>query len=259
MADTCTIDEYDIRTMIIEFVNMKVDELETRIEKKYADLNKEAKDEGEIDKLDILYEVELSEIYSIIAKEIDSSFTEPVPTEMMLVQLIVYAKLQLYRENPIPLTEQFIREKMNLDDGDIVLLGDGYRNEKLMFWSVKKGLIYPDFKSNDYGTVPSEFRVGNGVEEFSPWHWLNTMEHYDGTLWLSDSFHEEILSSLKEVASASLPADLSDLLRLLDTSKVSTLYHTTLMCEDEMIQVVSPVRHPTKFYAVDRHVIECSI
>ena len=158
----------------------------------------------------------------------------------------------------ISLCNQYIHEYLNMDDGDVVQIGEeGYRNENLMFWSEAKGLVYPDYDVNDYGTVPSNFRVGNSEGEFAPWHWTHAIEGYDGIIWPSDTLRDQILSSLKEVPSASLSKELTDSLRHTDLSKTPTVFCMEVLLHDELIQVISAVPRPKYFITVEKTVIEC--
>ena len=163
----------------------------------------------------------------------------------------------------ISLCNQFIKNHMNLDDGDAVQIEErGYRNARLiglgfglMFWSNTKGLVYPNYDMNDYGTVPSEFQVGEGEGEFAPWHWTS-IDDYDGIIWLSDTLRDQILSSLKEVPSASLSKEITDLLLYTNSSEISTIFCTEVLLHDELVQVISGVPLPKYFVTVAKTVIE---
>ena len=82
----------------------------------------------------------------------------------------------------------------HIRNGDVLHIG-----EELAFWSSTKGVILPDYESgNDFGTVPDEFRVGTGTNEFHPLHWMNIdgWKEYDGHIWLNDTLISEINASI---------------------------------------------------------------
>ena len=84
--------------------------------------------------------------------------------------------------------------------GDIVLLGiNSGRNGNLYFWHKTKGLLAADRDRCEIGTVPQDFLVGNGKDEFAPGHWMDAIEFYDGTIWLSESLQWDILTNLKQI------------------------------------------------------------
>jgi len=248
MADTYDIDEYDIRKMVrnefMDLMDEKVEEKEEAIET--SDLSEVAKEAAHKD------------IYSTVGKELDPKFIGK--TAEKLLEFLVDKKMELFKTQigKISLCNQYIREYLNMDDGDAVQIGgEGYRNENLMFWSKTKGLVYPDYNTNDYGTVPADFRVGNGEGEFPPWHWKDTIESYDGIIWPSNTLRDQILSSLKEVPSASLSKELTDSLLHTDSSITSTVFCMEVLLHDELIQVISAVSRPNYFITVEKTVIEC--
>ena len=267
MADTYDIDEYDIRKMLLEeiadLVDTKLEEKQYIIDDKYIEKEKELEEMKELEdykhiekeaELTVYYNNEVKEIIPSIGKEIDSTFTGT--TEDELIGFILDKKMKLFdtHSGRISLCNQFIKNHMNLKEGDAVQIGGrGYRNENLMFWSKTKGLVYPDYDMNDYGTVPSDFQVGEG--EFAPWHWTS-LEYYDGIIWLSDTLREQILSSLKEVPSASLSKEITDLLLYTNSSKISTMFCTEVLLHDELVQVISGVPLPKYFVTVAKTVIE---
>jgi hypothetical protein len=84
--------------------------------------------------------------------------------------------------------------------GDVVLVGRNKgRNGNLYFWHTTKGLLAADRDRCEIGTVPCEFLVGNGKDEFAPGHWIDAIEFYDGTIWLSESLQWDILTNLIEI------------------------------------------------------------
>lgn len=97
-------------------------------------------------------------------------------------------------------------------DGDMLQIGGaGYRNDNLAFWSHTKGVILPDCKTGtDYGSVPSDFCVGNGSGEFHPHHWtkISDFYYYDGLLWLSTDLISEIHTKLIKNAEGIYTCDL---------------------------------------------------
>lgn len=70
-----------------------------------------------------------------------------------------------------------------------------YRNSDLMFWHDEKGILYPYGGIDDYGSVPPEFRVGNGPKDFLPDHWDGVVEH-NNIIFLSDDLVEEVKAAL---------------------------------------------------------------
>lgn len=70
-----------------------------------------------------------------------------------------------------------------------------YRNSDLMFWHDEKGVLYPYGDIDDYGSVPPEFRVGNGPKDFLPDHWDGVIEH-NNIIFLSDELVEEVKTAL---------------------------------------------------------------
>jgi len=85
--------------------------------------------------------------------------------------------------------------------GDVVLVGRNIgRNGNLYFWHTTKGLLAADRDRCEVGTVPQDFLVGNGADEFAPGHWMDAIEFYDGTIWLSETLQWDILTNLKEIA-----------------------------------------------------------
>jgi hypothetical protein len=247
MADTYNIDKYDIRKMVMnesmDLMDEKVEEKEESIET--SDLSESAKEAAH------------KNIYSTVGKELDPEFTGTTGEE--LLEFLVDKKMELFetQSGKISLCNQYIREYLNMDDGDAIQIGgEGYRNENLMFWSKTKDLIYPDYDINDYGTVPSDFRVGNGEGEFAPWHWKDVIEYYDGIIWPSNTLCVQIHSSLKEVPFASLSKKLTDSLLHTNTSKTPIIFCTEVILHDELVQVVSSVPIPKYFITVEKTVIE---
>ena len=256
MADSYDIYTNDIEKMvtdeITDLIDAAFDDKKDALGGKYTQLRKELDDKHlpddkhieEEDALDVLYEKELSTLYSIIGTELHPEFTGT--TEDELVEYLVAAKIKLYRNNyneQMRLATQYIRKNLNLDNGDVVQIGgQTYRNENLRFWSSTRGLLYCDARSpyvTDYGTVPSDFKVGNGDGEFSPWHWKDVIDYYDGTIWLSDSFREEVYASLKY-------------------EEGSTKYKARLTIHGTTVQITSPVARPRHFQIspVDKTLIE---
>lgn len=86
---------------------------------------------------------------------------------------------------------KYIQENISsISNGDVLLIAD-----ELAFWSTTKGLLLPDFEvGNESGTVPSDFRVGNGTNEFHATHWMNVdgWDEYDGHIWPSHDLISEI-------------------------------------------------------------------
>lgn len=248
MADMYEIDKYDIRKMVrnesMDLMDEKVEEKEEAIET--SDLSEIAKEAAHKD------------IYSTVGKKLDPEFMGK--TDIDLLEFLVDKQMKLFetQSEKISLCNQYIREYLNVDDGDAVQIGgEGYRNENLMFWSNTKGLIHPDYNVNDYGTVPADFQIGNGEGEFAPWHWKDAIEYYDGIIWPSDTLRGQIISSLKEVPSASLSKKLTDSLLHTDLSKTPTVFCMEILLHDELIQVISSVPSPKYFITVEKTVIEC--
>ena len=71
-------------------------------------------------------------------------------------------------------------------------LGEGYRNENLLFWHETNGVMFPYCEIDDYGSVPPCFVVGEG---FSPDHWTDMVDH-NGLVFLSDKLVAEIKENL---------------------------------------------------------------
>jgi hypothetical protein len=98
------------------------------------------------------------------------------------------------------LTTYIRKYRWQIRDGDMLQIGGaGYRNDHLAFWSHTKGVILPDcITGTDYGSIPSDFRVGNGVNEFHPLHWTKSSNfyYYDGLIWLSTELLSEIHAKL---------------------------------------------------------------
>jgi len=169
MADTYVIDEYDIRKMVrnesMDLMDEKVEEKEEAIEKleldeaavfpREAGEDSSTKSSGSAAGLSAANAIELKNIYSLVGKELDPTFTGTTGEE--LLKFLVDKQMKLFETQigKISLCNQYIREYLNVDDGDAVQIGEeGYRNENLMFWSEAKSLVYPDYDVNDYGTVP---------------------------------------------------------------------------------------------------------
>jgi hypothetical protein len=243
MADSYDIYKADIQKMVREdiydSIDEKFDDKKDEIDGKYTQLRKELDDKHlpdsehmeEEDALDARYEEELSQLYSILGKEFDPEFAGT--TEEDLVTYLVAAAMKVYNDNAdeqIRLATRYIRTQLNVENGDVVQLGgQEYRNENLRFWSTARGLLYPDYESGtDYGTVPSEFRVGHGVDEFPPWHWQDVIAYYDGFIWLSDSFREEVYASLANVEG-------------------SAGFEARLMIHGKEVRITSSVARPRRF------------
>jgi hypothetical protein len=243
MAESYDIYKANIQIMVreemYELIDAKVEEMTNVLDDKYTQLRKELehkrlpddKHMEEEDTLDACYEEELGKLYSTIGKEFDPEFAGT--TEDDLVTVKVAAAMKLYNDNAdeqLRLATRYIRTRLNLDDGDVVQLGgQGYRNENLRFWSTARGLLYPDYDSgSDYGTVPSEFRVGHAANEFSPWHWKDVIDYYDGLIWLSDTFREEIYASLAKVEG-------------------SDLFEARLMIYGKEVHITSAATRPRRF------------
>ena len=107
-------------------------------------------------------------------------------------------------ENLEACTEHIRKNLSQIRHGDILQIGGaGYRNNNLAFWSSTKGVILPDFDAGtDYGTIPSDFHVGNGSDEFHPLHWtdISSFYYYDGMVWLSTDLMSEIHTKLMKTA-----------------------------------------------------------
>jgi len=78
------------------------------------------------------------------------------------------------------------------------LYSNGYRNEELMFWSDKNGVIFPYTDIDDYGSVPPIFRVGNADDEFAPDYWIDDVDH-NSLIFLSKKLVKEIKENVKPV------------------------------------------------------------
>jgi hypothetical protein len=109
------------------------------------------------------------------------------------------------RSHNLEICTTYIREyRLEIRHGDILQIGGpGYRNDHLAFWSSTKGAIAPDFESGtDHGTIPSDFRVGNGSDEFHPLYWtdISSFYYYDGMIWLSEDLISEIHTKLMKTA-----------------------------------------------------------
>jgi hypothetical protein len=185
------------------------------------------------------------------------AFTEEEDTELhpKLANQMVATKMELWSTSElgkISLCNQYIRTCLELDNGDIVQIGgQGYRNENMMFWSSTEGLLYPDSESGtDYGTVPSHFRVGNEEGEFSPWHWKEAIDDYDGTIWFSDSLRDEILHSLKEITYKSLPKE------VIENPGNGSVFHTETIIHGRRMHILSGSAHPKHFQIIEENVIE---
>ena len=72
--------------------------------------------------------------------------------------------------------------------GDTICFGGrSYRNEGVWIWDGNK-IINLDDSIDDYGSVPSLFKVGN---EFKPNHWIDIIDH-NSIIWLEDELLEKI-------------------------------------------------------------------
>lgn len=71
-----------------------------------------------------------------------------------------------------------------------------YRNIGLIFWHDEKGVLYPYYSIDDYGSVLPDFRIGNGPKEFLPDHWNNVVDH-NNIIFLSDELVKEIKAAFE--------------------------------------------------------------
>lgn len=190
------------------------------------------------------YDIYKSDIRKMVRDEIGSNDTEEVTTKMKL-----WSESELGK---IHLCNQYIRTCLELDNGDIVQIGGkGYLNENMMFWSSTEGLLYPDSESGThYGTVPSHFRVGNEEGEFSPWHWKEAIDNYDGTIWFSDSLRDEILHSLKEITYKSFPKE------VIENPGNGSVFHTEVILHGRRMHILSGSAYPKHFQIIEENVIE---
>jgi len=136
------------------------------------------------------------------------------------------------RSHNLELCTTYIRTyRPKIRDGDILQIGGpGYRNDHLAFWSSTKGAISPDFDSGtDYGTIPSDFRIGNGVNEFHPLHWtdIGSFYYYDGMIWLSTDLISEIHTKL--------------------IKNTEGIYTCEVMIRETPYKIQSKIPDPTKF------------
>jgi hypothetical protein len=145
--------------------------------------------------------------YDIMQKEIDAMYLEEIRAtpEYDPAKDEEYSESfpqiqSTYNHNVKVCTDYIRKYRWQIRDGDILQIGGaGYRNDNLCFWSSTKGAILPDFDSGtDYGTLPSDFRVGNGIDEFHPLHWtdIGSFYYYDGMIWLSTDLISEIHTKL---------------------------------------------------------------
>jgi len=75
-----------------------------------------------------------------------------------------------------------------INRGDIICFGGRvYRNEGVWIWDGKK-IIPLDTELDEYGGLPSEFKVG---KEFAPDHWIKIIEH-NTIIWLEDELFDQI-------------------------------------------------------------------
>lgn len=72
-------------------------------------------------------------------------------------------------------------------------LGEGYRNETLMYWHKDKGVIPPYTKIDDYGSVWPDFLVGD--DGFSPNEWENVVDH-NSIIFLEPKLVDKIKESV---------------------------------------------------------------
>ena len=96
-------------------------------------------------------------------------------------------------------SKRVVKSGFKVKHGDAVhWLGQGYRNEALMFWDAKKDtFVWPHTEIDDYGSVPPNFRVGNEEDEFSPDHWIEDVDH-NAYVFVSDTLLAEINKNLNE-------------------------------------------------------------
>jgi len=222
----------------MDLIDKRMDEREIAIEK--LPLDEAAKD------------IEYDTMYASVGKEIDPEFT--YNTAEKLLNFLIDKRMRYFKNSvgKISLCNQYIGDYLHLEHGDVVQVGgEGYRNENLMFWSEERGLLYPDVEVNDYGTIPSDFRVGEEEDEFPPWHWCHTIEGYDGFIWPSNILRDQIYSSLAEVPIVSLPKKLP-----IDFGKIANIFYTEVMLHDELIQVFSLIPRPKYFRTIAKTVIE---
>ena len=76
----------------------------------------------------------------------------------------------------------------------------GYQNENLLFWHKDLGFVFPSNYQNYSGEVPPCFRIGNGLDDFSPNHWEKDVD--GNTVYASDSIVKELQELLKSTMDA---------------------------------------------------------
>jgi hypothetical protein len=113
--------------------------------------------------------------------------------------------------------------------GAVNWIGQGYRNENLMFWHNEQGTIFPYTEIDDYGSVPPCFLVGNGVAEFPVGFWLADVDH-NNIIFLSEEIKNEIKDTLKP-------------------SPSSSKYKTCVIIQGEEVNVWSNEKDPKIDYA----------
>jgi hypothetical protein len=179
---------------------------------------------------------DLIDLKYAIGKEYYPEFTGT--TEDELAEYLVDTKLELFETEigKISLCIEYIRNYLNLDNGDVVKIGG---NENIMFWSSTEGLLYADTSSPQL--IPMQFRVGNGKDEFAPWHWIRAINHYDGSIWLSDSLRDEIIGSLK---------------RSLSKTVIANPFHTEVIIHGRRMHIFCTTAAPKYFRIIEENVIE---
>jgi hypothetical protein len=86
---------------------------------------------------------------------------------------------------------------LKVSHGDAIYwLHQGYRNDNLLFWHKDKGIVFPYYDIDDYGSVPPCFKVGDS-DGFYPEHWLDSVDH-NGIIFLADEIVENIKKNLKK-------------------------------------------------------------
>lgn len=78
-------------------------------------------------------------------------------------------------------------------------IGRSYRNINLLFWDAEGWtFVYPYTGIDDYGSVPTRFRVGNKANEFLPDHWVNDVDH-NCIVFLSDELVDEVRARMRSM------------------------------------------------------------
>lgn len=125
---------------------------------------------------------------------------------------------------------KYVRKYLShIRNGDVLHIGED-EETSLAFWSNTKGVILPDYESgNSYGTVPDDFRVGTGTNEFHPLHWMKMdgWKEYDGHICLNDTLISEINASI--------------------VRNIERTYTCKVMICGTLFQIESAVPNPTKF------------